>query len=510
MAAVGVHLGSTCACVAIYKDGRADVIANDAGDRVTPAMVAFRDSEKIVGLAAKQGRIRNATTTVVGVKRILGHRFEDDVVQKYISSSSCPVIEKDGYPVFSINNGTVKKHITRHEVATLILQKMKETALFAVGADAKDAVITTPLNFTEQQVDEIRQAAESAGFNVLRILSEPAAALLAFGIGQENSHSKCKVLVYKLGGTCADATAVEVNSGLYRVLGSVSDDTVGGEEFTDALAEYLAAEFQKFHRQDLRGNSRAMMKLHTHAEMAKHVLSTMAISNCFVDSLHDGLDFECNITRARFDSLCSALFQQSLQPIHDLLTQINLTASDFQKVVLCGGSARIPKLQQLLQEQFVGSELMCSIPVDEVIALGAAAEAGILLGRDAVRFDPEALSIECASLDILVKEQDEAGQDCYTVVFPVGTPLPARRQHVFQAPGTLPSVLVDVYEGVAKGSSFEGEHLAQLVLKDLQQQENGLRDISTVFTMKRDGSLLITCTDQLSGTSETVTVEAAS
>ncbi|MGH0130314.1 UNVERIFIED_CONTAM: hypothetical protein FKN15_069117 [Acipenser sinensis] len=504
MAAIGVHFGCTCACVAIFKDGRADVIANDSGDRVTPAVIAYREREQIVGLAAKQGRIRNASNTVVKVKQILGRSYDDPQAQKHIAESKCSVIDRDQKPRYEIDTGEDTKLVPPEEVAKLIFSKMKkqpfglgarvsflcagnpqmflpavgiqfilfvvehtllngtirkvqnlETAQSALGSDVNDAVITVPFEFGEKQKNALRQAAMAAGFNVLRLIHEPSAALLAYGIGQESPTGK------------------------------------------------------RTYKQDVRGNPRAMMKLMNSADAAKHTLSTLGSSNCFVDSLHDGMDFDCNVSRARFELVCSLLFNKSIQPIKNLLDQVGLSANDINKVVLCGGSARIPKLQQMIRDLFPDVELLNTIPTDEVIPIGAAIEAGILVGKDSSLLDEESFAVECCAKDILVKEADDSGADVYTILLPSGTPLPARRHHTLQSPGIVSSVCFELYQSIGKNCATEANKVAQIVLKDLEKIEE-TRDIITVLTMKRDGSLHVTCTEQGTGKSEAITIEVAS
>lgn len=504
-----MHLGCTSACVAVYKDGRADVVANDAGDRVTPAIVAYSENEQVVGLAAKQSRIRNISSTVVKVKQILGRSPADPQAQKYISESKCLVTEKNGKLRYEIDTGEETKLVNPEDVARLIFRKMKETAHSVLGSDANDVVITVPFDFGEKQKSALGEAAGAAGFNVLRLIHEPSAALLAYGIGQDCPTGKSNVLVFKLGGTSLSLSVMEVNSGMYRVLSTNSDDNVGGAHFTETLAQYLASEFQRLFKHNVRGNARAMMKLMNSAEVAKHSLSTLGSANCFVDSLYEGQDFDCNVSRARFELLCSPLFNKCLEAVRELLRRSGFTADDVNKVVLCGGSSRIPRLQQLIKDLFPAVELLNSIPPDEVIPIGAAIEAGILVGKESASVD-DSVMIECSAKDILVKEIDESGANRFTVLFPSGTPLPARRQHTLQAPGSISSVCLELYESEGKNSAKEDTKFAQVVLQDLDKKENGLRDILAVLTMKRDGSLQVTCTDQETGKCEAITVEVAS
>uniref|UniRef100_A0A8C2R2R2 Heat shock 70 kDa protein 14 n=1 Tax=Capra hircus TaxID=9925 RepID=A0A8C2R2R2_CAPHI len=524
MAAIGVHLGCTSACVAVYKDGRADVVANDAGDRVTPAIVAYSKHEEVVGLAAKQSRIRNISNTVMKVKQILGRSSDDPQSQKYITESKCLVIEKNGKLRYEIDTGEEKKFVSPEDVARLIFSKMKETAHSVLGSDANDVVITVPFDFGEKQKSALGEAARAAGFNVLRLIHEPSAALLAYGIGQDSPTGKSNILVFKLGGTSLSISVMEVNSGIYRVLSTNTDNNIGGTHFTETLAQYLASEFQRSFRHDVRGNARAMMKLMNGADTAKHSLSTLGSANCFLDSLYEGQDFDCNVSRARFELLCSPLFNKCIEAIREVLEQSGFTADDINKVVLCGGSSRIPRLQQMIRDLFPAVELLNSIPPDEVIPIGAAIEAGILIGKESLSVE-DALEIECSAKDILVKGVDESGANSFKVLFPSGTPLPARRQHTLQAPGSISSVCLELYESEGKNSAKVENKFAQrrnklfqfergkrkrstvvfllllfvlstlldnqVVLQDLDKKENGLRDILAVLTMKRIWNIIL-------------------
>ncbi|XP_039647922.1 heat shock 70 kDa protein 14 [Perca fluviatilis] len=505
MAAIGVHFGYTCACAAIFKDGRADVVANDAGDRVTPAVVGYRDTEQIVGIAAKQGRVRNAANTVVKVKQVLGRSFDDPETQAHKTETKCQVVNRQQKPYYEITAGEHPQYIAPEDVAKLIFHKMKETAQSALGSDVTEAVITVPFEFAQAQKRALREAAEAAGFHVLRLIHEPAAALLAYNIGQDCPSGKSHVLVYKLGGTSLSVTVLQVNGGMFRVLNTHTDHSIGGERFTEALAQHLAAEFKRTYKHDVSTNARAMMKLMNGADMAKHSLSSLESANCFVDSLHDGMDFDCNISRARFELLCSALFNKSIQPIRPLLEKAGLSTSDINQVVLCGGSARIPRLQQMIREMFFDVELLSSAPPDEVIAVGAALEAGLLVGKDGLAPEEESVTVDVSATDILVKEVNESGAEVFTVLLPSGTPLPARRHHVLSGGGELSSFCLEIYQ---RSLAEQPEKLAKIVLRNLQPREEN-HDIDTVVTMKRDGSVHVSCGEQNSGRPEVVTIAAA-
>ncbi|XP_054911613.1 heat shock 70 kDa protein 14 isoform X2 [Poeciliopsis prolifica] len=454
MSAIGIHFGYTCACVAVFKDGRADVVANDAGDRVTPAVVGYRDTEQIVGIAAKQGQVRNAANTVVKVKQVLGRRFDDPVTQMHKAETKCKVINREQMPCYEIICGEHTELVAPEDVAKLIFKKMKETAQSALGSDVTDTVITVPFEFAHSQKRSLREAAEAAGFHVLRMIHEPAAALLAYNVGQDYSSGNSHVLVYKLGGTSLSVTVLQVNGGMLRVVSTRTDHSIGGESFTQALAQHLASEFR----------------------------------------------------RARFELLCSTLFNKSIQPIRSLLDEAGLCAGDINKVVLCGGSSRIPRLQQMIREMFLGVELLNSAPPDEMIAVGAAMEAGLLVGRDGLAPEEESVAVDVSAADILLKEVDESGAQTFSILLPVGTPLPARRHHTFSAEGRLSSLCLEVYQKIAMQ---QPQKLSKIILRDLQPSEDD-HNINAVVTMKRDGSVHVSCEVQSSGKSEAVTIAAAS
>ncbi|KAM4711467.1 heat shock 70 kDa protein 14 [Anableps anableps] len=506
MSAIGIHFGYTCACVAVFKDGRADVVANDAGDRVTPAVVGYRDTEQIVGIAAKQGQVRNAANTVVKVKQVLGRRFDDPVTQTHKAETKCQVVNREQMPYYEITCGDHAEFVAPEDVAKLIFKKMKETAQSALGSDVTDTVITVPFEFAHAQKRALREAAEAAGFHVLRMIHEPAAALLAYNVGQDYSSGNSHVLVYKLGGTSLSVTVLQINGGMIRVVSTRTDHSIGGESFTQALAQHLASEFKRTFKHDVSSNPRALLKLMNSADMAKHSLSSLGSANCFVDSLHDGVDFECTVSRARFELLCSTLFNRSIQPIRSLLDEEGLSARDINKVVLCGGSSRIPRLQQMIREMFPDVELLNSAPPDEVIAVGAAIEAGLLVGRDGLAPEEESVAVDVSAADILLKEVDESGTETFSVLLPVGTPLPARRHHTFSAEGKLSSLCLEIYQRVV---AAQPEKLSKIILRDLQPSEEN-HSIDAVVTMKRDGSVHVSCAAQSNGKSEAVTIAVPS
>ncbi|XP_070557626.1 heat shock 70 kDa protein 14-like [Ptychodera flava] len=507
---IGIYVGSTSCCVAVNKENRTSVVANDSGDRVTPSVVAYTDREKTVGLAAKQGKIRNAANTVTNVKHIIGKRFDDASIQDIIKQSSAKIIEKDGFCLFEVEFQERTIKVTPQEIMTLICKKVMDIAQVHVhgGNTVQDAVMAVPLHFTQQQCTLISLAAKDAGFNILQLISEPAAAALAYNIGQDVPSKSSNVIVYHLGGTVLDVTVLSVNGGMYRVLANIHDTTHGGEQLTDLLVEFCAADFQKRWKCDVRSNKRAVAKLHSACEVCKHVLSIMSTSTVSVESLYDGIDFNCSISRARLELLFTPTLQNCLQPMQKVLEDAGLKREKIDKVVITGGSTKIPKLKQLLKDFFPKVELLDSISPDEVVAMGTAIQADLLTSRDSIDLG-ENHQVELCSKAILLKVLDESNSEKLQTVIGKHTPIPVRRQHPLQVNTNQTSACVCVYEGETESCPQDATLLAKVVLRNLPNNSEEKVSITTVLHYKREGCLHVTCTEKTSGISEDVTIEVS-
>jgi len=506
-ASVGVHLGCTSASLALHKDGRTEIIANDAGDRVTPALVACVGRDKSIGLPAKHGLIRNSKNTIARASKMIGLRFSDDAVQQEVKESYCKIVDKDGEPFYEVEVNEKATLFSPKEVIKMIFQKLLEIAQGNSGSEIDEAVITVPLHFSDEQRTAMREAAEDAGFNVLRVISQPAAAALAYDIGQNDRTIVRTVLVYRFGGTSLDVTVLAVSGGMYRVLATENDTTLGGIKFDELLARHLAAEFQKQWKQDVTGNARAMAKLMAGAESCKHVLSSRDTATCAIESLYDGIDLHSKVSRARFESLCLSLFQQSLTTIDRVLTKSNVTKDNVDQVILVGGSARIPRIQQLVQEYFVDKEVLQSINPDGVLAYGAAIQASLLQGRgEQSNDDPE--EVECTSKAISVMLEEADSRLCS--IIPKYTPIPLRRTHNFTTSvDNQKSVCLCVYEVEDDASSDRGRTLvAKVVLEDIPPMAKGEANIVGTFHIRRDGSLHIHLVEKSSEKSVDITIDA--
>ncbi|XP_074644816.1 heat shock 70 kDa protein 14-like isoform X3 [Tubulanus polymorphus] len=331
--AFGLHFGSTSACLALYKDGKVDVVANDAGERVTPAVVAFTDHDEAVGLSAKQGIIRNAANTVQNVKQLLGCNFSDPAVKKMRQSSTAVIIDKNDQPMYDINFQGKQMLYSPLQIVHLIFKKLMGTAQAHGDGDGDDAVLAVPLNFSHRQMKELSSGAELAGFNILRVINEPSAALLAYDIGQTDIHEFGNVIVYKMGGSSLHLTIVNVSNGLYRIISSIENDYIGGSLFDQVLVDHFVGEFKKKWGIEIKNSNRARYKLLNAAENCKHILSKMHEAHSFIESLHEGIDFQCQISRARFDGLCSSLVQRCMEPLVDILNQSEMRRDDISKFI---------------------------------------------------------------------------------------------------------------------------------------------------------------------------------
>ncbi|KAK7862662.1 hypothetical protein R5R35_009235 [Gryllus longicercus] len=382
----GIHLGNTSACLASYKDGKAQIIANDVGDRITPAVVAVTDTEKVVGTSAKAGIARNNTSTVVHNKRLLNNNVDDETLSN-IGNKTPYKITKDGNVLkYILKHGERTFSVTPESVAVSIFTKLFEIASSSGKFDNDlKAVLCCPLNYPQSSRCTLMRAAEEAGFEVLQVISEPAATALAYSIGVQNPEEELMCLVYRVGGATLDVSIVEERSGMYSVRQSTHLPDLGGDRFTTMLAEYLAEEYRKKCKLDPFESRRSMAKLTSAAETCKHVLSTMGTAHCFVESLCEGVDFSYNITRARFESLISPIIHQYINPIKEILQKAKMENKRIQKVLLSGGCVKVPKLQQVLREVFPNAEFVNSLSPDEVIAIGAARHASYLSSA----IDPE-------------------------------------------------------------------------------------------------------------------------
>ncbi|XP_064486919.1 heat shock 70 kDa protein 14-like [Ornithodoros turicata] len=500
-AAFGLYFGNTNLCLAIHKDDKTEVVANDSGDRVTPAVVAFSNGEKSVGLAAKSEILRNPTGTICQIKSVLG-ASEDDV-KRLAEQSACKMVCEGRRVRFEVSSGENGRQVHYSEdLLRYLFQKMFEVA--SSRSDSNEAfpvVVAVPPSFTEEQHKMVRLIATKVGFKVHRLINEPTAAVLAYHVGSKPSTTPCRYLVYRMGGSTTDATLVTVLGGAYTLDAHVRRSDLGGKLITKELAEHCATEFQRQMRADMRESRRGMAKLLSAAETAKHVLSTLETAQCFAESVYEGLDLSVNVSRARFESLLGPIISRCKEPLQEILTNASLTPKDIHKVVLCGGSCKVQKLRRALAAYFPEADILDSKSPDEVVALGAAAQAALLCDRDNQQDIPVSRSAPCLSKGIYIKPSTNGS---LTLVIPPGTAVPTRWQCTVRPSEKQSSVCLQVYEkGDHSGGDDSATLLAKVVMKEIEENAPLVATIS----VRSDGSVHISCSDKQKGHTESVTLE---